>query len=347
MQICNGVRRAGATVVVLWAAQTMGATALASAVELPSPEAQVQMLQVLEARALYRDRVDWAGVRATLAAATDDADRRRLLDDAATRSTGGHGRWIPPSLQRQRSGLAQRLKAGQDAALPMPWQADARVGVLQVSPFLDDPQAGEQARYDARRTYALALQHRIVALDDGTRCGWVVDLSGNGGGNMWPMLLGLLPLLQGTPDKEGAVIGGFRSAEGQRPWRQRDGEVLDGANSRLRSRQAAYVLRGGSAPVAVVFGPRTASSGEAVALAFRGQPGSRSFGQPSAGYSTGNQPVPLVDGSMLLLTVNIMTDRQGQGDGRQLQPDQPTAPGASGLQAAQDWLLAQPACSGR
>ena len=324
------------------------ASAVADAVvELPSTEAREQMLHVLETQSLYRDRVDWKAVRAQLAAAGDDpAQQRRVLDGAAERSSGGHGRWISPGQQRERSARAQRLNATQGAALTEPPNVDARIGVLKVGPFVEDLQRSQPERYAARKAYGLALQQRIVELDDGTRCGWVVDVSSNGGGNMWPMLLGLLPLLQGTPDAEGAQIGAFRSADGPQWWRQAEGEVRQDGGETLRSRQAAYSLRSGSAPVAVVMGARTASAGEAVALAFRGQAASRSFGQPSAGFSTGNRPVTLVDGTTLLLTHNVMTDRNGRGDGAALQPDQATASGPAAVAAAQAWLLAQPACSG-
>lgn len=239
------------------------------------------------------------------------------------------------------------MNAGQATDLAAPSHANPRIGVLRVSPFVEDLQRSESERYEARKVYALALQGRIAGLDDGTRCGWVVDVSSNGGGNMWPMLFGLLPLLHGTQDTQGALIGAFRSADGLLWWRQAEGEVVQGNASMLRSRQGAYRLRAGTAPVAVVMGAGTASSGEAVALAFRGQPGSRSFGQPSAGFSTGNRPTTLVDGTTLLLTHNVMTDRNGQGDGGRMQPDQATASGPATLAAAQAWLLAQPACQAR
>lgn len=343
----HGCARAILPMAVFLAFSGPASAAADATVELPSAEAREQMLHVLETQSLYRDRVDWAEVRMQLAAAVDDrADQRRILDDAAARSSGGHGRWISPGQQRERSARAQRLNAAQGTALADPPKVDARIGVLKVGPFLEDLQRSAQERYAARKAHALALQQRIVDLDDGTRCGWVVDVSSNGGGNMWPMLLGLLPLLQGTPDAQGARIGAFRSADGPQWWRQSEGEVRQDGGETLRSRQAAYSLRSGSAPVAVVMGARTASAGEAVALAFRGQANSRSFGQPSAGLSTGNRPMTLVDGTTLLVTHNVMTDRSGQGDGAQLQPDQATASGPATLAAAEAWLLAQPACRG-
>ena len=82
-------------------------------------------------------------------------------------------------------------------------------------------------------------------------------------------------------------------------------------------------------------------------LAFRGRPQTRSFGQPTSGLSTANVMRPLVDGSALLLTTSVMQDRNGQGDGLKIEPDQRTDSDAATLAAAQQWLLQQPACQAR
>ena len=102
-----------------------------------------------------------------------------------------------------------------------------------------------------------------------------------------------------------------------------------------------------AAPVAVLFGPRTGSSGEASVLAWRGRPQTRSFGQPTAGVSTGNVVQTLADGSRLLLTTTVMRDRNDRGDGLKIEPDQRIEGDAATLAAAEAWLLAQPACQGR
>lgn len=77
-----------------------------------------------------------------------------------------------------------------------------------------------------------------------------------------------------------------------------------------------------SAWVAVLTGPRTASSGEAVAIAFRGRPDTRSFGLPTAGLSTANGTFPLPDGSMLLLTAAVDADRTGRKYRDKVDPDE-------------------------
>ncbi|MGV9658891.1 S41 family peptidase [Streptomyces koyangensis] len=55
-------------------------------------------------------------------------------------------------------------------------------------------------------------------------------------------------------------------------------------------------------PVAVLTGPRTASAGEAVAIAFRERPDTRTFGDPTSGVPTANAPYPLSDGALVVLT---------------------------------------------
>ncbi|MGE8211000.1 MAG: S41 family peptidase [Stenotrophomonas rhizophila] len=314
--------------------------------EVPSAEAQARLLDLLQQQSLYRDRVDWSKARAELAAARDPAQTRRLLDDVIQRSSGGHGRWISANQQRTQS---QRAQATQTVMGAAPLQTDdartgptARLGWIKVGAYMDDQTQPQEVQYQARKQAAIALQARIQAQDDGNRCGWVVDLRGNTGGNMWPMLLGMGPLLG---DAKGAdPVGMFLLADKRQPWAYREGAVWLDGKAVVGSRNAQYTLRHPGAPVAVLFGPRTASSGEASVLAFRGRAASRSFGQPSAGYSTANTPQRLPDGSLLLLTGSVIADRNGVGDGNRLQPDVIVAEGQDATTAAQAWLLAQPAC---
>ena len=65
------------------------------------------------------------------------------------------------------------------------------------------------------------------------------------------------------------------------------------------------------APVAVLVGSRTASSGEAAALRFIGRPGARTVGQPTDGFTTGNSDYGLADGARLLFPTGRIRDRLG------------------------------------
>ncbi len=314
--------------------------------ELPAPEAQAQLLDMLEKESLYRDRVDWPVIRARLKAAqADPAKAREVLQEATGRSSGGHGLWISAT---QLHGTAQRLERSNGAAGPAsgpirPVEAlDPRIGRVEIGGYavMQGPAAHQQMKERAQRWQAI-----IRDQDTGSRCGWIVDLRGNTGGNMWPMLLGAAPLLRTTP---GAIedVGSFATAEGPSRWQLTPSLVRLGKRVRVDLGAPGYQLKHPGAPVAVLIGPRSASSGEASVLAFRGRPQTRSFGQPTAGLSTANEMRPLVDGSALLLTTSVMQDRKGGGDGLKIEPDQRTDGDAVTAAAAQAWLLAQPACTG-
>ncbi len=348
MQVRKGVRRIGALMLTLLAANALADTP--KAIEVPSPEAQAEMLDLLERQALYRDRVDWAALRRDLAASDDPDRQRRLLSDAINRATAGHGRWM--SAEEVREGYQKRAAgSGMTPAAaatdgPQTHPIDARLGLISVAPYLSDPGLPRERQRAAERQEAQRLQDGLWHQDDGSRCGWIVDLGDNTGGNMWPMLLGVGPLLRGDADGPD-VVGHFFDGAALQPWRYREGAVWVGDTPLLAADDATRRLRRPDAPVAVLQSGRTASSGEAIVLALRGRARSRSFGTPTMGYSTGNSLVTLVDGSTLLLTGTVMKDRNGIGDGSRIVPDVTAAQRAEAMRRAQEWLLAQPACSGK
>lgn len=65
-------------------------------------------------------------------------------------------------------------------------------------------------------------------------------------------------------------------------------------------------------PVALLTDEWTGSSGEAVLLCFRGLANARTFGAPTAGYASCNQPFNLPGGSKLVLTTGEDVARTGE-----------------------------------
>jgi len=174
---------------------------------------------------------------------------------------------------------------------------------------------------DAQATAAFTAElcGQIAKLASAASKGWIVDLRHDTGGNMWPMVNGLYPLL-GAGD-----VGAFRNRAGVvTPWGSRPtaGCHLDLPQSR----------------VAVLIGPRTASSGEAVAVAFRARPEVRFFGQPTAGLATSNQGFPLPDGGSLILTTGIMLDRAGEAYPQGISPEVLVPVYQEAIEAAAGWL---------
>jgi C-terminal processing protease CtpA/Prc len=95
--------------------------------------------------------------------------------------------------------------------------------------------------------------------------------------------------------------------------------------------------------------PWRAGSGEAVTIAFRGRPRTRSFGLPTAGLSTSNGTFPLPDGAAIFLTTAVEADRTGRRFGDKIEPDQrvdnePVQAGDTAIEAATQWLRASSMC---
>jgi len=196
--------------------------------------------------------------------------------------------------------------------------------------------------------FAEKLHAIVMDLQAQQPAGWLIDLRGNRGGNMWPMLAGIGAVL-GEGD-----LGTFVSADGELvPWYYKAGK----AGTRDSKGEAEIVAHVEKPPfalpglpwVAVLLDRSTGSSGEAVAISFTGRPRARSFGEHTAGFSTSNERYPLPDGAALFLCVGIEADRTGHRYPDGLDPDtklpapdsRPTEEKDPVLQAAEDWIASQ------
>jgi C-terminal processing protease CtpA/Prc len=162
-----------------------------------------------------------------------------------------------------------------------------------------------------------SLQSVIARLDTRHISRWIIDLRNNSGGNCWPMLAGIGPLL-------GDGLYGYFVASGERiPISYNDGSACQGRHVICRvSEDHGYHTHAVHNFIVVLTGRRTVSAGEIVALAFKGREQTYLIGQPTAGLTTANATYPLSDRSMLVLTVCQEADFNGHiCDGR-IQPDQ-------------------------
>ena len=205
---------------------------------------------------------------------------------------------------------------------------DAAIGYVSVPGFWGINQAREAA-------FSGAIQRLIQAIDSAhSVTGWVVDLRTNEGGNMWPMIAGLRPLIgEGT-------LGYFAGGKQYTPWTYGYDRPKKGGLGAV----APYRLRNGAARVAVLIGPKTASSGEMTAISFIGRPNTRLFGTKSGGFTTANRSFTLPDGAELYLAVSVSADRTGKQYPHGIVPDeeidaQPNDPADPALAAAKAWTV--------
>jgi len=162
---------------------------------------------------------------------------------------------------------------------------------------------------------ATAFHVQIQQSDTTPKAGWIVDLRGNLGGNMWPMLASVGPILG-----EG-VAGHFIDPVNQTTvWAYRDGAaLLEGRTLAIASNP--YRLRQANPRVAVLLDDLVASSGEAIAVAFKARPNTRFFGGATCGVSTANTGFPIGTG-LLGLTISTMADRTKAPYGGRILPDE-------------------------
>ena len=130
--------------------------------------------------------------------------------------------------------------------------------------------------------------------------GVVIDLRDNHGGNMYPMISAIAPLLP-----EGTLLS-FKTRKRTSPI------TLDFVvrSSGLSTEEISKFPD--STPIAILINDWTGSSGEATLLCFRGLENVRTFGIPTAGYASANQSFLMADGYTLLITIGCDVARTGE-----------------------------------
>jgi carboxyl-terminal processing protease len=203
---------------------------------------------------------------------------------------------------------------GPEAAPVMPsWQLEQRRFAVLTLPELDTFGPEGQQRGSE---YASTLRKGLLAMDEGKICGWIIDLRQNGGGNMWPMLLGLDPVLGPSP------FGAFLMADGKKQHWVRAFNTIIPTPENVAGTPPAFALKHADAPVAVLVGPMTASSGEMTAIALIGRQNVRVFGSPTANFTSANSSYPLSDGALLVLTEMSVSNRLGHEYSGPIIPDE-------------------------
>lgn len=191
------------------------------------------------------------------------------------------------------------------------------IAVIKLPDFLGTAEAG--------RKYAKVAEDFIHENRDKVN-GVVLDLRGNTGGDMGPMATAVSSLL---PDDE-LMYYHYRSYDV--PVTLKDG-VISNAGTGGKSLYPDEKLK---VPVAILTDDMTASSGEALTLCFRGLENTRTFGAPTAGYTSVNMLYNMYDGAQLYLTVAFDKARTGEiFKETSIEPDVATD---SPLEAALEWL---------
>jgi hypothetical protein len=325
--------------ILVWALLALGLTGLLAwgamleyrriTVLAPANPAEVidEAVAQLRQRALNAGRVDWVEAR-RIALETAGSGRLSDLDfalyDLVHRLGDGHSFYLPARAVRP---LLSPSEASGTNPLGLMLPVIDGVPRLAVNAYASlDPAQGRQAAAGLRKLVTGVLQ------DPG--CGLLLDLTNNQGGNMYPMLQGLLPLLPL------GVWLHFRDASGSLTALRRDGDGLWIGETRMDGPAPVDVqaVRRMPMPIAVLMGPNTASSGEMVALAFKGLPNVRYFGKATAGLTSGNEPIALKHGGLIAVTTMRVVDRSGHVYEGSVRPDEPIEDADAAARAAAAWV---------
>ena len=228
---------------------------------------------------LFAEGPQWDSTKAELRAAKPETmDEAQALVRSAVKVAGGKHSFLY---------YADDVKSDRAAEWEMPAVSITDDGIAQIKlpAFSGDKESAEE--------YARTVLQAVP--DDIT--GAIIDLRGNTGGNMYPMIASVHRFISSGDD-----MLRFRSRK------RTNYIVLSFVVRSVGVEQMAHI----DCPVALLTDGDTASSGEATLICFRGQENARSFGSPTAGYASANSSFPMPDGSMLVLTTGCDVARTGE-----------------------------------
>ncbi|QLG46626.1 S41 family peptidase [Costertonia aggregata] len=266
-----------------------------------------EVVDIMETYSINRNTIDWndfrskvleRGSRAESISQTEEALRLALvlLGDNHSSIRKQNGFFISESNVRCR---------------PLPLETVVtpdNIGYIRVASF-------SGTDMEAVVSFAERLQETIRIRDSKDITGWIVDLRNNTGGNMWPMLVGIGPILG-----EG-IVGHFIGPDNFiQEWSFLDGVAMLDSNIMVQVSEN-YKLFNPNPKVAVLLNKAVISSGEAIAISFIGRENTMSFGAETCGLSTANAGFELSNGWFLALTTSDMADREQNVFGGPIVPD--------------------------
>ena len=315
-----------------------------------------EALDILRREAYRRDAVDWAVLeheaRAGAAKAADNADMLRVYARMLDSLGDGHSfvQADPAVMETYRARHGEAFDAFRvykpvTSTFTARNQPEARTLALTgrgSAELVVVPKVFGGGRVGV--PYATALFDHIAAAAVRV-CGYVVDLRGNQGGNVWHMKAGASALL-GDSYLNNDPFARFENGA----FVVNEGEYAGATMTAATTWRALPALA--EAPVAVLIDDGVGSSGEGMAVAFKGRIHTRFFGQTTAGVASVNNGFMLKDGVNLVVTIAMMADRNGAIYPDGVPPDEvvvfgpgdETDPDDAQIEAAKRWLAQAPQC---
>lgn len=264
-------------------------------------------LDKIETHSMKKEQIDWSDFRSkVLKRGKNDKtleDAHQTIMYALSQLKDGHSYFISSkTLKKEYSDTTM------NKITPIVSEYNNEIGYIKIPEFFGNEKL--------EKAFAARILDLIKDLDKHMISGWIIDLRDNTGGNMYPMLLGIGPILG-----EG-IVGYFVNDKKEfTPWGYTEGKTFFGG-SFISQIDSAYHLKNVNKKIAILINNNTASSGEAIAVAFKGLPKTRFFGDRTRGQTTGNIFLILSDSSRIALMTTVFADRDKVVYGKPIIPDE-------------------------
>lgn len=262
-----------------------------------------EVFTLIEDKSVNRDLIDWVDLK----------NRSFHMADSCQTVVDCYPvvKFIIAELKDNHSYFSPNIKAENTLEKELPQnfpdeEVPGDIGYVRIPFFIGDEQIKNQ--------FIQKITQTIVSQNHAGLKGWILDLRNNFGGNMWPMIAAAGSLLEDGP------LGYFLGNDGQfEQWSLIKGNVyLDSVIlEKCNFTDRIY----GKSKLAVLINEQTASSGEAMAVIFKGYNQARFFGKPTYGVSTGCESFTLSDSSRINLATSIFVDRNKREYGKKIEPD--------------------------
>ena len=279
-----------------------------------------ETLDLLENKSINKNKIDWDEFRIDVFKKAQNSknikDSYSAISYAISKLNDNHS-YFKPIAESEANPENKPLPVLPDEITP------DDIGYIRI-PFC----IGTENEYN---DYISTIRTKIEEQSQIELKGWIVDLRGNFGGNMWPMLISIEPLIgNGT---FGYFVDANNNSEA---WKIIDGKAYIEdeliMETKISSKQDLS-----NQFLAVLTDNQTASSGEAIAVAFKFRQNSKSFGKPTFGVSTGCVSHELSDGSIINLAESLFADREMTKYGSSIIPDFEVEENQA-LKAGIDWI---------
>lgn len=289
-----------------------------------------KVISLVETNYYFIDSIDFAAIKSRGYSLISNARRREdtydAIDTVLDHLYDHHHFFFRPQVMKNLDNYEQLI-------YPSGRIVDKEVGYIKIPPMI--------GHFESIQAWSDSLRRIYDKMQSPAIKGWIIDLRGDKGGALGPMIAGLYPFFGDTTvfslKHSSGIISTFKFLNGYFT------ETKNGVDYGLLTyRQGNSVLN--KKKVAVLIDNRVGSSGEITAIALKGLTNTRFFGTPTAGIPTSTWSHRLPDKALLGFVEGVHFDIWGRDYKRSIAPDVLVNSGVSGdtdevIQKAIEWLL--------